>query len=432
MNDESKEFDYSAAQDTTAAKSGAATEKSSAQLQKELERQLKSFSQTMSEGFRSGFDGRGMEIGDKAADVGNAVWELVSHEINQGLNEIKSGENLEHVVRNAASRRGGKRWWNELFGSKKNALQTCADERQGVGIAQTIVGGIFAAAFSIMGIACLAASEWTTVAAEITVLEAVGGFSTVASFPFWWLIWLGVRNLKLSGRIRNYGKVLGDKFQISLDLLAEAVQLPLTKVKKDLRRMLQKGKLSAWINESTEILYLDAKEWEASRMEKVQAAPAAGEQSVEEASDLQADVSLRTLESFIMALADEQKMMTEDPQALAELQKLRSTCAAILEWGQKHPESVPKIKRMTERYVPTTLKLLHTYNDLKLQNTDNAQNVRRDIAGMLHALNIGFSNMQEQLLEAVAMDISGDIAALQGMLARDGLSEDEISRLQKE
>ena len=70
----------------------------------------------------------------------------------------------------------------------------------------------------------------------------------------------------------------------------------------------------------------------------------------------------------------------------------------------------------------TTLKLLHTYNDVQGQQGENAETIRRDIAGILHTLNQAYSNLYDNLLSDVAMDVSSEIAALQGMLANDGLT----------
>ena len=56
----------------------------------------------------------------------------------------------------------------------------------------------------------------------------------------------------------------------------------------------------------------------------------------------------------------------------------------------------------------------------------NAETIRRDIAGILHTLNQAYENLYNNLLSDVAMDISSEIAALQGMLANDGLTGREF------
>ena len=112
----------------------------------------------------------------------------------------------------------------------------------------------------------------------------------------------------------------------------------------------------------------------------------------------------------------------QDELARDELDHMQKTANAICDWLEAHPESLPKARRFAEYYIPTTLKLLHTYNDVQGQQGANAENIRRDIAGILHTLNQAFDNLYDNLLSDVAMDVSSEIAALQGMLANDGLT----------
>ena len=53
------------------------------QVQQELEDQLRAFGDTMTDAFAHGFEGRGMEIGDRAWDVGKAA----VHAANFGISE---------------------------------------------------------------------------------------------------------------------------------------------------------------------------------------------------------------------------------------------------------------------------------------------------------------------------------------------------------
>ena len=113
-------------------------------------------------------------------------------------------------------------------------------------------------------------------------------------------------------------------------------------------------------------------------------------------------------------------------QGCEELDHMQTTTTAICDWLEAHPESQPKTRRFAEYYIPTTLKLLHTYNDVQGQQGENAETIRRDIAGILHTLNQAYENLYNNLLSDVAMDISSEIAALQGMLANDGLTGREF------
>ena len=141
----------------------------------------------------------------------------------------------------------------------------------------------------------------------------------------------------------------------------------------------------------------------------------------EKAETGDAPLNLDTARRFAAVLEKEQQLM-QDPQAREELEQMQKTAAAICDWLEAHPESLPKARRFAEYYIPTTLKLLHTYNDVQGQQGENAEAIRRDIAGILHTLNQAYDNLYDKLLSDVALDVSSEIAALQGMLANDGLT----------
>ena len=132
-------------------------------------------------------------------------------------------------------------------------------------------------------------------------------------------------------------------------------------------------------------------------------------------------LNLETARRFAAVLQQEKQLM-QDAQGREELNHMQTTTTAICDWLEAHPESLPKARRFAEYYIPTTLKLLHTYNDVQGQQGENAETIRRDIAGILHTLNQAYDTLYDTLLSDVAMDVSSEIAALQGMLASDGLT----------
>lgn len=165
-------------------------------------------------------------------------------------------------------------------------------------------------------------------------------------------------------------------------------------------------------------MYLTAEDYRAAQERpEPQPAPAQPEQG----DTAETPLNLETARRFAKVLEQEQHLM-QDAQGREELETMQKTTTAICEWLEAHPESLPKARRFAEYYIPTTLKLLHTYNDVQGQQGENAETIRRDIAGILHTLNQAYSNLYDNLLSDVAMDVSSEIAALQGMLANDGLT----------
>jgi len=168
-------------------------------------------------------------------------------------------------------------------------------------------------------------------------------------------------------------------------------------------------------------VYLTAEDYRAAQERpEPQPAPAQPEQG----ETAETPINLETARRFAKVLEQEQQLM-QDAQGREELETMQKTTTAICEWLEAHPESLPKARRFAEYYIPTTLKLLHTYNDVQGQQGENAETIRRDIAGILHTLNQAYSNLYDNLLSDVAMDVSSEIAALQGMLANDGLTGED-------
>ena len=107
-----------------------------------------------------------------------------------------------------------------------------------------------------------------------------------------------------------------------------------------------------------------------------------------------------------------------------ELAQMRKTCAAIMGFVHNHPEQLPRVRRYREYYMPTTRKLLNTALGLGESATQNAQEIRRDIVGILHTLNTAYEKLYDTLLQDVSMDVSTEIDTLEAMLNQDGLTHD--------
>ena len=218
------------------------------------------------------------------------------------------------------------------------------------------------------------------------------------------------------GQFADYADSVDYHKGLPVSMLADLTHQTKKKALKKLRSYIHKGWLNAWLDDETETLYLTAEDYRAAQENQPQPEP---EKAPEQAGEV--PLNLETTRRFAQVLEKEQELM-EDERAVEELQHMQKTTESICAWLEAHPESLPKARRFAEYYIPTTLKLLHTYNDVQGQQGENAETIRRDIAGILHTLNQAYSNLYDNLLSDVAMDVSSEIAALQGMLANDGLT----------
>ena len=235
------------------------------------------------------------------------------------------------------------------------------------------------------------------------------------------MITAGASRLKASKTLLRLAEA-AEGFDCKKGLPLEAVDEKKARALKRVRRFIRNGWLSAWVDEKAEKLYLTAEDYRAA---KEKAATAAVPPQPEQPESGDTPLNLDTARRFAAVLQQEKQLM-QDAQGREELDHMQTTTTAICDWLEAHPESLPKARRFAEYYIPTTLKLLHTYNDVQGQQGENAETIRRDIAGILHTLNQAYENLYNNLLSDVAMDISSEIAALQGMLANDGLTGREF------
>jgi hypothetical protein len=115
-----------------------------------------------------------------------------------------------------------------------------------------------------------------------------------------------------------------------------------------------------------------------------------------------------------------------DPEISARIYEIESLTSKIFNAVQEKPEKLPQIKSFMSYYLPTTLKLLHSYADFDKSGADgdNIRAAKADIERILDTLVDGFKKQLDKLYETDAMDISSDINVLENMLRRDGLSGD--------
>ena len=433
------------------------------QVQQELEDQLRAFGDTMTDAFAHGFEGRGMDIGDRAWDVGKAAVHAANYGIGEAAKAFRQGRrgypygDAKQPFREGAADAdpaGMPGWFRQIFAKPEptavESIRISAKKRHSAGYTLLAVGITFAVIFGLGTLGCLiglgtispaALGDVVVSATEgggilmtgtdyvmntaYNVLGIVSSVLGLATAGFGWMTACGAARMKAGrqmGQFADYADSVDYHKGLPVSMLADLTHQTKKKALKRLRSYIHKGWLNAWLDDETETLYLTAEDYRAAK-EKAAAAAAQPQPENEETGD--APLNLDTARRFAAVLEKEQQLM-QDAQAREELAAMHKTTTAICDWLEAHPESQPKTRRFAEYYIPTTLKLLHTYNDVQGQQGENAETIRRDIAGILHTLNQAYENLYNNLLSDVAMDISSEIAALQGMLANDGLTGREF------
>ena len=289
----------------------------------------------------------------------------------------------------------------------------------------SVFGGLFTFASSVVTIVMLATELW--LGAQIS-----GGLLIPSAI----LLGGGIRNLTTVSRFRTYKRLLGKKTQCALDKLARAVGKDVSFVRKDVRKMIGKGFFPEGHldHEQNHLIISDAtyRQFEQARLQ-LEAAQRQQKIDAANAPDPRIREVLDKGGEFLKQL---RKCNDDIPgeEVSNKIYHMELILERIFQRAKEHPEVIPDLKKLMDYYLPMTIKLLNAYADMDAQPVQgaNIENSKREIEGTLDTLNRAFEKLLDELFQDTALDVSSDITVLQTLLAQEGLTDDELTKLKKE
>ena len=132
-------------------------------------------------------------------------------------------------------------------------------------------------------------------------------------------------------------------------------------------------------------------------------------------------------------LAESNKAMREmarlytsikDESIRSKINELMRITDKITQDAKIDPSDIPQIKKFMNYYLPTTIKLLNSYDRMSSQGIEgnNLNKSMDSINVMLDEAIAAYKKRLDELFENQALDIETDIHVLNTMLAREGLS----------
>ena len=117
-----------------------------------------------------------------------------------------------------------------------------------------------------------------------------------------------------------------------------------------------------------------------------------------------------------------------DPGISADIVRLEQVCQKIFDEVKRDPKKLPQIRRFMDYYLPTTLKLLNSYDRMSGTGVSgaNIDSTLAKVEGMMRTVVAAFEKQLDSLYGAEALDISTDITVLETMMAREGLAGDQM------
>ena len=117
----------------------------------------------------------------------------------------------------------------------------------------------------------------------------------------------------------------------------------------------------------------------------------------------------------------------EDEKISAQIVHMEEVTGKIFDIVAGQPAKLPQIRRFLNYYLPTTLKLLGSYQRLSAQNVkgENITSTLFNIAGMMHTVADAFEKQLDSLYAEEAMDISADITVFETLLKQEGFVDED-------
>ena len=228
-------------------------------------------------------------------------------------------------------------------------------------------------------------------------------------------LFMGLRMDRARKLERQLDRIVGERDNIPLDELFAAAGIDAAKGRSTLERAIEHGYFGAdaYIDNRTGTLVVRGAAPQPPRPEpkpqpKKPAAPA------DEYAAL-----LRQVNDAI-----------PDPVMTAKISRLESVSARIFQLAKEDPAKKAQLQKFMDYYLPTALKLLNTYASLSVQDVQggNITEAKQNIERSMDLLVTAFENQLDKLFQSDALDVSADVAALEGMLNLDGLSGSDFKK----
>ena len=117
-------------------------------------------------------------------------------------------------------------------------------------------------------------------------------------------------------------------------------------------------------------------------------------------------------------------MSIKDTEVKSKVNEIMRITDKITQDAIADPSDIPQIKKFMNYYLPTTIKLLNAYDRMSSQGIEgeNLDKTMKSITDMLDDAIAAYKKMLDSLFANQALDIETDIAVMNTMLAREGLT----------
>lgn len=120
-----------------------------------------------------------------------------------------------------------------------------------------------------------------------------------------------------------------------------------------------------------------------------------------------------------------------DKKITAQIDDMEATTSRIFDFVIAHPDQVSQISKFLNYYLPTTIKLLNTYDRMGSQGVsgDNISTTMRKVESTLDMTVDAFHKQLDTLFAGEALDVSRDITVMENLMKTEGLADDGMGNI---
>lgn len=355
-------------------------------------------------------------------DIGSRV----ANEVNEGIraarqayedfsdNQKSSREHTEYRPNYSAPRAYSPKY---AVNTKVQTQVAKVPSQSAAGILFTVFGSILTFVFTVSSFVMLIMKLATGAGLFFDLFLLLTAFNAVGIV----MLASGIKKINRISRFKKYAKAIGASEFVPVKQLGEATGRRNELVCRDLNDMLKSRCLEkavfddkkeyVFFNDTVYNQYLEAmkKQSEQQKDERKRREAAEnsdilknGWQSAEELSDIIAKL---------------------DGEVCMKAQSLYNEAVKILKFVTDHPDRADEIKKFSSYYLPSAVGILNTYIKFETQQmaSGDIDRAKDEIENMLDVSTTAFKNLLDSLYDDDAMDVSTDIAAMQAMMAQEGL-----------
>ena len=325
------------------------------------------------------------------------------------------------------------------------------------GILKTVFGGILTGTMGIGLMVSLIGMGIFGVGTGGMVITGIFGAFTAAGGV---LLGNGCSNLAGLKRRSKYIRALGDHTYCDFRNLSLAVGKPVKFVKRDIKKMIDKGWFLQGHVDTQETCLITSNETydqyvstqkQLEERKRQDEERASHEAELQKQADAKARKEAEAKERERAEISPEVQLVLDKGNDFLEkirrsndaipgeeisrkISRMELIVQKIFERAKAHPEIIPDLNRLMDYYLPMTVKLLNAYEDMDSQpiQGENIASSKKEIEDTIDTLNVAFEKLLDSVFEDTAIDVSSDISVLNTVLAQEGLTEDELTRMRRE